>query len=161
MDNYILGLDIGVQSIGWAVIEAIKSDNDKDNDIPVAVKQLGVRCFDSGTGSESEIEQGKDEPRNLKRRAARLIRRNQWRRNRRTLKLFNILRNNNLLPMGNGIGDTPLQRQELINALDKQLANDFSLLNDRIAAHLLPYKLRAFALDQELPPFALGRVFLH
>ncbi|MDR1485828.1 MAG: hypothetical protein LBT09_13530, partial [Planctomycetaceae bacterium] len=155
MDNYILGLDLGVQSIGWGIIQV------DDDGQPVAVKQLGVRCFDSGTGSESEIEQGKDESRNLKRRAARLIRRNQWRRKRRTLKLFNILRNNNLLPMGHGIGDTPQQRQELINALDKQLTNDFSLLNDRINAHLLPYKLRAFALEQELPPFALGRAFLH
>ncbi|MDR2440984.1 MAG: type II CRISPR RNA-guided endonuclease Cas9 [Planctomycetaceae bacterium] len=155
MFKYILGLDIGVQSIGWAIVRI------DDEDQPIAIERFGVRCFDSGTGTESEIEQGKDESRNLKRRTARLIRRNQWRRKRRTLKLFNILRNNALLPIGNGIGDTPQQRQELINTLDKQLVNDFSFLNNRITAHLLPYKLRALALDQELPPFALGRVLLH
>jgi CRISPR-associated endonuclease Csn1 len=152
--EYILGLDLGVQSVGWAIIRI-------DDENPVAVEHCGVRCFDSGTGVKSEIEQGKDEPRNFKRRSARQIRRNQWRRKRRTLKLFNILRNHNLLPIGNGIGDFPQQRQEIINHLDKQLAENFSLLDNRIDAHLLPYKLRAFALDRELPPFAFGRVLLH
>ncbi|MCL2117310.1 MAG: type II CRISPR RNA-guided endonuclease Cas9, partial [Planctomycetaceae bacterium] len=123
--------------------------------------RLGVRCFDSGTGTESEIEQGKDESRNLKRRAARSVRRNQWRRKRRTLKLFNLLRNHGLLPMGQGIQDTPIDRQELINELDKELAGKLSLHDDRVSAHLLPYKLRAMALDEQLEPFALGRIFLH
>ncbi|MGL6225119.1 MAG: type II CRISPR RNA-guided endonuclease Cas9 [Thermoguttaceae bacterium] len=147
--SYILGLDLGVQSIGWAIIV-------EDSGV-----KLGVRCFDSGTGTETEIEQGKDESRNLARRAARLVRRNLWRRKRRVLKTFNILRNHGLLPLGHGIGDTPEQRQERINELDKQLSIDFLSKNDRIAAHLLTYKLRALALDEPLPPFAFGRVLLH
>ena len=53
--DYILGLDLGVQSVGWAIFPA-------DGKSSVAVR-LGVRCFDSGTGTESEIEQGKDESR--------------------------------------------------------------------------------------------------
>ena len=43
---YILGLDLGVQSAGWAVI-----DLDKDGR-PCGVRRLGVRCFDSGVGRE-------------------------------------------------------------------------------------------------------------
>jgi CRISPR-associated endonuclease Csn1 len=151
--TYILGLDLGVQSVGWAIIPV------DDNNGPAM--RLGVRCFDSGTGTESEIEQGKDESRNLKRRAARSVRRNQWRRKRRTLKLFNLLRNHGLLPMSKGIYDTPIDRQELINCLDKELADKLSLNNDRVSAHLLPYKLRAMALDEKLEPFALGRALLH
>ncbi|MGL4594323.1 MAG: type II CRISPR RNA-guided endonuclease Cas9, partial [Thermoguttaceae bacterium] len=149
--RYILGLDLGVQSIGWIIID-IKNGT---------IVKMGVRCFDSGTGSESEIEQGKDESRNIARRAARLTRRNLRRRKRRVLKTFNILRNHGLLPMGHGIEDTPEQRQELINELDKQLSEKFLPKGDCIAAHLLPYKLRAAALDEKLPPFAFGRIMLH
>lgn len=151
--KYILGLDLGVKSVGWAIIplNAKKGPN----------LRLGVRCFDSGTGTEQEIEQGKDESRNSKRRDARSVRRNQWRRKRRTLKLFNLLRNNGLLPMGKGPGDTPEDRQELINELDAKLFKKIHLKGDRVAAHLLPYQLRAMALDKKLEPFALGRAFLH
>jgi CRISPR-associated endonuclease Csn1 len=155
MSDYILGLDLGVQSIGWAIINCDKKGK------TTAVECLGVRCFDSGTGTEAEIEQGKDESHNLKRRTARSVRRNQWRRKRRTLKIFNILRNAGLLPMGHGIGDTPQQRQEMINKLDVQLANEFSLNKDRVAAQLLPYKLRAMALDQNMLLIALGRALFH
>ena len=153
MSSYILGLDLGVQSIGWAIVPC---NPQKGPEL-----RLGVRCFDSGTGTESEIEQGKDESRNIKRRMARGVRRNQWRRKRRSLKLFNILRNNGLLPMGKGFGDAPEDRQELINELDKKLSQKMSLNDCPVAAHLLPYKLRALALDKKLEPFAFGRALLH
>ena len=57
MSSYILGLDLGVQSIGWAIIPRNPKKGPEF--------QLGVRCFDSGTGTESEIEQGKDESRKM------------------------------------------------------------------------------------------------
>lgn len=151
--GYILSLDLGVQSIGWAIVPL---DPKKGSEL-----RLGVRCFDSGTGTEQEIEQGKDESRNLKRRMARSVRRNQWRRKRRTLRLFNLLRNNGLLPKGLGPGDSPEDRQELINELDRNLSREFSLNDDPVSAHLLPYKLRAMALDRKLEPFAFGRALLH
>jgi len=159
--TYFLGLDLGVQSIGWAII--LFDDNGNATII------LGVRCFDAGVDSVSDWQSGttnkdgtpKAGSLNRKRRAARSVRRNQWRRKRRTLKLFNLLRNHGLLPMGKGIHDTPLDRQELINDLDKELAARISLNTDRVAAHLLPYKLRAMALNEKLEPFALGRAFLH
>ncbi len=164
--NYILGLDLGVQSVGWAMIPCDANGNPQKGVKPV----LGVRCFDTSIDNIEKWEEGTVDkktgkptakPTNAKRRTDRGVRRNQWRRKRRTLKLFNILRNNGLLPMGEGPGDTPEERQELINELDKKLSKELLLNGDRVAAHLLPYKLRALGLDKKLEPFAFGRALLH
>ncbi|MCL2349081.1 MAG: type II CRISPR RNA-guided endonuclease Cas9 [Planctomycetaceae bacterium] len=159
--KYNLGLDLGVQSIGWAIIPV------DENNGPAM--RLGVRCFDTVIDNVKDWQEGtlgkdgkpKAQTNNRKRSDARGVRKNQWRRKRRTLKLFNLLRNHGLLPMGKGINDDPLDRQELINHLDKELARKLSLNDDRVSAHLLPYKLRAMALDQQLEPFAFGRALLH
>jgi len=150
---YILGLDLGVQSVGWAAI-----DLDADGQ-PCRVRRAGVRCFDSGVGSETQISMGKDESGNATRRQARLQRRQLWRRGRRLKKVFNLLRKAGLLPADEV--RTPQQRHELLNKLDAELAKTYIPDGDRIAGHLLPYRLRALALDQTLPPFAFGRALFH
>ena len=38
--NYILGLDIGIASVGWAIVEI----DDKEN--PIRLIDLGVRVFE-------------------------------------------------------------------------------------------------------------------
>lgn len=150
---YVLGLDLGVQSIGWAVLDLDRHDG------PVAVRRAGVRCFDSGVGSEREIEQGKDESRNTKRRQARQIRRQLWRRSRRLRSVFVVLQEAGLLP------DAPAkeaeQRHRILTELDRQLSADDGGLEDRTEAHLLPYRLRAKALDGPLALHAVGRAFYH
>jgi CRISPR/Cas system Type II protein with McrA/HNH and RuvC-like nuclease domain len=70
---YLLGLDIGVQSIGWCLFD-LNAQNE-----PFRLRRSGVRCFDSGVGSEKEIEMGKDESANADRRNARQQRRQAWR----------------------------------------------------------------------------------
>lgn len=150
---YILGLDLGVQSVGWSAIE-IDGDNG-----PCGVLTSGVRCFDSGVGSESKIASGKDESQNIKRRQARQQRRQLWRRGRRLKKIFGILQKAGLLPPGEA--RLPIKRHEIIKKLDVELAEQFLPQNDRVAGHLLPYRLRALALDEPLPPFALGRALFH
>lgn len=150
---YILGLDLGVQSVGWAVI-----DLDADGQ-PCGVRRAGVRCFDSGVGSETQISMGKDESGNATRRQARLQRRQLWRRGRRLKKVFNLLRNAGLLPADEA--RTPQQRHELLHKLDAELAKTYVPEGDRVAGHVLPYRLRCLALDQPLPPFAFGRALFH
>lgn len=150
---YILGLDLGVQSVGWSAIE-IDGDNG-----PCGVLTSGVRCFDSGVGSESEIASGKDESQNIKRRQARQQRRQLWRRGRRLKKIFGVLQKAGLLPPGEA--KLPNERHEIIKKLDLELTEQFLPQNDRVAGHLLPYRLRALALDEPLPPFALGRALFH
>ena len=150
---YILGLDLGVQSAGWSVI-----DVDEDGH-PNGVRRAGVRCFDSGVGGESEIASGKDKSQNIKRRQARQQRRQLWRRGRRLKKVFHLLQKAGLLPADSA--KTPDERHQLINKLDAELAKEFIPDGDRVAGHLLPYRLRCLALDQPLPPFAFGRALFH
>ena len=111
---YILGVDLGVQSVGWAVIDLDSAGR------PCRIRRAGVRCFDSGVGSETQISMGKDESANAKRRQARLHRRQLWRRGRRLKKVFHCLQNAGLLPPAEA--RTPQQRHELINKLDAELA---------------------------------------
>jgi len=92
--SYLLGLDIGVQSVGWAVIDL------DDAEKPCRLRRTGVRCFDSGVGSETQIEMGKDEPPGAKRRQARQQRRQLWRRAQRQRRVFRALQDAALLPAG-------------------------------------------------------------
>ena len=150
---YILGLDLGVQSAGWAMIDV------DDHGRPCGIRRSGVRCFDSGVGSETEIASGKDESQNIKRRQMRLQRRQLWRRGRRLKKVFLVLQKAGILPPGET--RSPEQRHELLKLLDAELAKTHLPEHDRVAGHLLPYRLRALALDQALPPFAFGRALFH
>jgi len=111
---YILGLDLGVQSIGWAIIDADHSGQ------PQRVRVTGVRCFDSGVGSETQIEMGKDESGNAKRRDARQHRRQLWRRARRLGKIFHLLQGAGLLPAGPARSSE--ERHQLLIQIDLQLA---------------------------------------
>lgn len=149
---YVLGLDIGVQSIGWALIGL------DDGDRPFALRRTGVRCFDSGVGSETQIQLGNDESTNAKRRQARQQRRQLFRRAQRQRRVFRILQRAGLLP---GSSAAAVDRHELLQRLDAELATQFGVPGDRVADHVLPYRLRARALGEALPPFALGRAIYH
>ena len=62
MAQYVFGLDIGIASVGWAVLGEQR------------IFDLGVRCFDKAeTAKEGD-------PLNLTRREARLLRRRLYRR---------------------------------------------------------------------------------
>ncbi len=80
---YVLGLDLGSNSIGWSLIKIDENDN------PCGIERVGVRVFEAGM--EGQYEQGKEESRNKKRREARLVRRQIERRARRYRKLANLL----------------------------------------------------------------------
>ena len=110
-------------------------------------------------GNETEIASGKDESQNIKRRQARLQRRQLWRRGRRLKKVFHVLQKAGLLPADEA--RTPEQRHELLKKLDAELAKTFLPEHDRVAGHLLPYRLRAWRSTKPLPPFAFGRALFH
>jgi CRISPR-associated endonuclease Csn1 len=149
---YILGIDLGVQSLGWAIL-----DLDERNQ-PCGIRRTGVRCFDSGVGSEKEIEMGKDESANAKRRTARQQRRQLWRRAQRQRRVLHILQQGGLLPQTSVL---PQSRHEMFKKLDLELFAKHVTPGDRIEGHLLPYRLRVKALDEALEPHALGRAIYH
>ena len=79
MTQYIFGLDIGIASVGWAVLDDIR------------IVDLGVRCFDKAeTAKEGD-------PLNLNRRQARLLRRRLYRRAWRLRQLARLLKREGLI----------------------------------------------------------------
>ena len=60
--EFILGLDVGPASVGWAII-------DLENGEPDRIEAAGVRRFEAGV--QGDIEGGRDESRATQRRDAR------------------------------------------------------------------------------------------
>ena len=84
--KYVLGLDLGSASLGWAMI-ALDSAND-----PIGLIHAGVRIFEPGVdGTSLDIQEGKDQSKAVDRRVARLHRRQLRRRAARQRELFQLL----------------------------------------------------------------------
>lgn len=87
--DFVLGIDLGTSSVGWAMIGW------RDGG-PAGLLRAGSRVFDAGMDVDNKS--GKESSRNLARRTARLIRRQHWRRARRLKKVFHLLKGYGLLP---------------------------------------------------------------
>ena len=154
---YILGLDLGANSLGWSIIGLVE-------DQPACIVDAGVRIFPEAV---DKLESGRDEPKNAQRRAARQMRRQTDRRARRLASCFKVLQRFHLLPSYPEAADPndPLSRDSLIKELDLKLEAELPGLIDPANPHLsrsvLLYRLRALALDHDLPPYAVGRIFFH
>jgi CRISPR-associated endonuclease Csn1 len=88
MMKYRLGLDLGTNSIGWAII-LLNSEGK-----PVKAVDIGSRIFSDGR----EPSKSGGEPLAKARRLARGVRRNIRRRKQRRLKLFRLLQEEGLYP---------------------------------------------------------------
>jgi CRISPR-associated endonuclease Csn1 len=135
MANLSLGIDLGVNSLGTALIEREKHK----------IRFTGVRIFPAGV--VGDIESGKDESRAVKRRQMRLQRRQAWRRVRRLKKTLHLLQRYGLLPAGEAACAIP--------AVDSELHARYP------QTEILPYFLRARALDYALTAQELGRALYH
>jgi CRISPR-associated endonuclease Csn1 len=148
----ILGLDLGTNSVGWAVV-------DKEKDEQFRLIDKGVRIFQEGVKSEK----GKEISRAAERTGYRSARRNKYRRKLRKIKLLQALCE---------FGYCPALSKEELNDwrykkiypknkafLDWQRTNEESSIN--------PYYFRALAVEQKLDlsqeeeRYQLGRAFYH
>ncbi len=127
----VLGLDIGANSIGWALIRYQEEE-------PIGLIACGTRVFPMGI--EIDPKSGKSLSLNTERRNARGRRRLLDRRQMRKRYILQLLQKHNLLPEGK-----PSYK-------DKQWKN-LLLIN--------PYELRVKALESQLKPYEFGRVILH
>lgn len=158
----ILGLDLGTNSIGWALLSA-RADGGSLK--PDGIIASGVRIFQAGM--EGDIGSGREESRAKARRDARLARRQTDRRMRRLRGVFSALRSAGLLPNHPDFDTSSTGRHQTILRLDQALRESGRLdeLAERIgvdgAADKLPYILRAAALDHRLAPHELGRALYH
>ncbi|MGH9354980.1 MAG: type II CRISPR RNA-guided endonuclease Cas9, partial [Terriglobia bacterium] len=155
-EELILGIDLGTDSLGWALVG-------RNNGEPQRLVRAGVRIFDSGMDQKNGL--GKEESRNKTRRDARSHRRQLWRQRRRLSKIFNLLHGWRLL--SDGDASAPHARQDLLNFLDREILSS-PWFEKRKAngcspepLQVLPYLLRAAALDEPLPPHYLGRALYH
>lgn len=152
----ILGIDLGTNSIGWALI-------DYENSEPKGIAGIGVRVFEAGV--TGDIQSGRDESRNKARREKRLQRRQFDRRARRLANVARLLQEAGLLPAGD-FKDKQVLHDTLMK-LDRELYQRYaSTISDNVKLHrtfphVLPYWLRARALDQRLAPDELGRALYH
>lgn len=89
MKDYILGLDLGETSVGWAVLNA-------EDGVASSIIDAGARVFPPG--AEVDEKRGSSETANQERRLHRGGRRTLRRRKNRKARLKNILQNNKLLP---------------------------------------------------------------
>lgn len=133
-ENLILGLDLGSNSIGWALVEAPRGK-------PRRVVKAGVRAFDAGVNLNEKGEKGS---KNFDRRMARGRRRLLHRRRRRMDKTLHELQRGGWLPKG-----------ELKDNAAAADADWEALLR------LDPYELRSRALDVKLEPYEFGRAIYH
>ena len=147
--QYILGLDIGANSIGWAVVECQSKTLS-----PVCLTDLNSYIF-------QEAVDNKEVPFNAHRREKRLMRRQLSRRASRRQELVKMLQQSGFLP--------PVWDAATANRIDRSFAE--RLLRDPSAQQFIgeadaktlasPFAMRAYALENLLRPDEFGRVILH
>lgn len=157
--KYILGLDLGSASLGWALIALDESAS------PTSLIRAGVRIFEPGVdGTTLEIQEGKDKSKAVERRTARLHRRQLRRRAYRQAKLFQLLQQHGLLPHREYLKPlTPSEeRDSILTSFDQSLYQKWrtSPVGDAFA-QLPLYQLRKIALDDKLEPHEIGRILYH
>lgn len=132
----ILGLDLGTNSIGWAVIENKK------------ILGMGSRIFPEGVVNLGEGE-GRETSKNASRTDARGTRRQFFRRRLRKRYLLKELAKNDLCPIHSSL----IKDWNSKEIFEKEELQEWFKLN--------PYELRAKAIKEKISLHELGRIFYH
>ena len=158
---YILGLDVGSNSIGWAVIDCDINTKGNHQGIfagydPVSLRALNSRIFLEMVEAKTQV------PKNQKRRAARGTRNRRAYYKKRRMALVDVLIETGLLPH-----DYLENPEQTLNRIDREFAERklnkaWSKTWDiKDKAYSSPYAMRYFALEEALKPHELGRLLLH
>ncbi len=153
---FVLGLDVGVSSIGWAVMSCDR------NGTATGLLAAGSHLFEAGTeGTNSDIKRGKDTPRGQQRRMARSMRRQKWRRTRRKRQLLRLLQSHGLLPASPTALQRPLDIDAFLKSIDRDLAASWLKNASHADLQRMPYSMRAAATQRRVELFELGRALYH
>lgn len=133
----ILGLDLGTNSIGWALIDDVQN---KILGIGSRIFPMGVENLGDGDGEISK---------NASRTGARGVRRQFFRRKLRKKILLKALAENQMCPMVTNDFEDWKKTKEFPS---EKLANWFALN---------PYELRQKALNEKISLEEIGRIFYH
>lgn len=141
--NYILGLDIGISSVGWGLLELDENDN------PYKIIDVGSRIFTPGEVEKTGDSRAKE--RREKRGARRVTRRREFRldRVRELLYEYGYLKGN----ITSNI--VSVKYEELSVLFDNMINNYYKDKNTN------PYKLKVEALDRKLTDEELCIILVH
>ncbi|SEG61649.1 CRISPR-associated endonuclease Csn1 [Halpernia humi] len=149
----ILGLDLGTNSIGWAIVD------DKNSKI----LDTGVRIFPEGVVAKTIGSGDKEESKNAKRRESRQTRRGFYRKRLRKIKLLRTLINFKMCPLEHFELDV-WSKWDKIKKKEGRMAPEL-FLPENSAYNLWlkqnPYILRDKALSKDLTLTEFGRVLYH
>ena len=144
----ILGLDLGTNSIGWAIVD------DKENKII----NTGVRIFPEGIEPDTIGKGDKEQSKNAARREARQMRRQNFRTRIRRIKLLETLIKLKMCPLS-------VEELNIWKKYDKSKGKSGRHFpQSTVFVEWLkqnPYELRARALKENLTLEELGRIFYH
>jgi CRISPR-associated endonuclease Csn1 len=142
----ILGLDVGTNSIGWAVV-------DKENQ---AILDVGVRIFKAGS---SDIGQGeKEKSSNADRRAHRQTRRQHYRKRLRKIKLLQTLIENEMCPLVISDLNSWKNWDKSKQATGRKFPDSPEFVE---WVKLNPYELRNKAINENISKYEFGRILYH
>ncbi len=144
----ILGLDLGTNSIGWAVVDDEKK----------VIEKAGVRIFPEGVVAKTIGTGEKEQSLNATRREKRQTRRQFYRKRLRKIKLLEVLIKQEMCPL-------TLEELKTWKNWDKTQKKEGQVFPSSAEfknwIRLNPYELRSKSLQEELTPHELGRVFYH
>lgn len=144
----ILGLDLGTNSIGWAVVDTTENK----------ILDTGVRIFPEGVEPKTIGQGDKEQSKNATRRDKRQMRRQFYRKRLRKIKLLKILIEQGMCPLSIGT----LNKWKNWDKRQKTEGRRFPGAEEFSAwIKLNPYDLREKALEEELTFHELGRIFYH
>ncbi len=142
----ILGLDLGTNSIGWAVV-------DKENE---KIVDAGVRIFPSG---KDKLGTGDSEvSRNALRREKRQQRRGYFRRKLRRIKLLEVLIDAKMCPLSVDELNKWKKYTKNESAKNRTFPDSDEFKN---WLKMNPYALREQGLKEQIGLYELGRIFYH
>lgn len=140
--DYVLGLDIGISSIGWGLLKLDENDN------PYKIIDVGSRIFTPGEETSGE---SKAKTRREKRSVRRVIRRREFRLDR----VRNLLYERGYLKSNVSSDIVSIKNSELSLSFDNMINNYYKNKN------INPYKLKVEALDRKLSNEELAIILVH
>lgn len=142
-EKYVLGLDIGISSVGWGMLRLDENNN------PNRIIDVGVKIFSPGevpkTGASKNLE------RREKRGARRITRR----------RSFRVDRTRYLLNLNGYLGDEIITG--MVSEVNDKLTNIYNTMinNYYKDKDITPYDLKVKALDEKLNKDELSIVLVH
>lgn len=141
--NYILGLDIGISSVGWGLLEL------DDNNSPYKIIDVGSRIFTPGEVEKTGDSRAKE--RREKRGTRRIIRRREFRLDR----VRDLLYKKGYLKADINSNIVSIKNEELSLVFNNIINNYYKGKNTS------PYKLKVEALDRKLTNEELSIILVH